>query len=137
MLRSRFHNQLTFHAPVMPSTYSAAPEGVSSRCLRHKFNGRGLTFLDLDAVLDGRKNQSYISRRLQSLWERPDLEAMRVVDGGDLELDFASLLHSDRRRLELVFLCLNFDSLDLLICARQLARGPRNAAIGESKSHKH
>src|SRR5436309_9447215 len=121
----------------MPSATNTAPKGVSSGRLCDELNGCRLAFLDLEAVPRRRENKAGISCSFGSLRERPDFEAMRVVAGSNLELDFRALLDPDRRWIELVFLCGHFDNLNALLCAGRRARGLRDGAAGEREGRNY
>ena len=110
---SRLNDQLALHRPVMPSTMNTTPERISSRGLCHKLNCLCLLFLYFQAILRGRENQSWAGGLVRTFRKFLDLEPMRMVGRGDLELDLRALFDSNGGWSEVVPLGRDFNDLDL------------------------
>ena len=108
------HNELTFHATMAKTTRMPAAERVGAGRLRDKFNCGGFSLLEQPAVLRRSKNKPLLTARFSAIGIRDDFEAMIVVDGSDLELNFDPGLHMNRRRIRFVLLSFQLDHLSLL-----------------------
>ena len=120
-----------------PSAANTAFKPVSSGCLRYKLNGCCLTFLDPEAILGRRENKACISRSFSSFRVWTDFETMRVVGGGDLELDFCALLDPYRGWIVLVLFSADFDDLGIPSRSGRLILRPGNGAARERERRKH
>ena len=120
-----------------PSAADTAFNPISSRCLRYKLNGCSLAFLNPEAILGRRENKACISHSLGSFRVRTDFETMRVIGGGDLELDFCALLDPYRGWIVLVLFSADFDDLGTPSRSGRLILRPGNGAAGERERRNH
>ncbi len=96
---------------------NTTPERIRSRGLRHKLSRLCLLFLYFQAILRGRENQPWAGR-LATFRELLDLEPVRMVSRGNLELDFRALFDANRRWSEVVSFGRDFYDLDVSRRAR-------------------
>src|SRR5215472_164350 len=114
---SWIHNELALHAPMVNAAGDRTAELVSPRSFRKKFDHGFLTFFELPTVVSlwRLKLETWMDRRISTLGNDRDFEAVISVNRGDFELDSLSRFDMNWRRGEFVLLCRHLDTLGTFV----------------------
>jgi hypothetical protein len=116
----RFDDELALHPAVPDSATVAAVERVGAWRTRHKLHHRGSSLLDLEAVFLRTKDEARITFSVRSVRIEIDLEAVRLIERGDVQLHLGPPLHVDGRRSVLILLGGHFNDLHILARLRSI-----------------
>ena len=116
----RFNDKLAFHTAVTESTTVATVEGVRSCGAWNELHHCRGSLLEFETIFIRTENQPGFAVGVGPIGVKIDLEAMSLIDGGELQHYWRAHFHADRRWRILILLGGDFEDQRVLIRLRAI-----------------